>query len=317
MERAIEVGDVPVLLAAADRRRSEALEQVLGRLPAAQAPPRSAIRFMVEGPELPGHAPDVRSAELQLWFEGADVLALEASGLCVGVSAGEVCLGGPSIDLAGGLDRLFQVLLTHALFPHRRYLLHAGAITHRDRAWLLLGGSGMGKSSLALAAIQAGWSVLGDDLVILRRGQDETFEVAGLAARPLVVPRELLSPLTQQGEPLAGDDRGRNVLRELSTRPGWFRLGGCVVAAHGDGTEGSLSRIDSSSTLAALLRSYVGAINPGLLPAFFAAACILARRPGFELLQGRDPGARLQGAQACLAELDRRVKGSERAAKEA
>ena len=49
-----------------------------------------------------------------------------------------------------------------------RYLIHAsGAVDPRGRAWLLSGDSGCGKSTLAYALARAGWSILGDDGVLI------------------------------------------------------------------------------------------------------------------------------------------------------
>ena len=49
-----------------------------------------------------------------------------------------------------------------------RYLVHAaGVVDPWGRAWLLSGDSGAGKSTLAYALARAGWSVLGDDGVLI------------------------------------------------------------------------------------------------------------------------------------------------------
>jgi predicted ATPase len=49
-----------------------------------------------------------------------------------------------------------------------RYLIHAsGAVDPRGRAWLLSGDSGCGKSTLAYALARAGWTILGDDGVLI------------------------------------------------------------------------------------------------------------------------------------------------------
>jgi hypothetical protein len=303
MEALVDVGDLPVLLSAEDGRRAAALRQLLGQTPSSQASPKLLISYRVDGPELPARAPDARSSQIQLWFEGAGLRALEASGVSASVCGDEVWLGGPSFDPAGGLDRLALPLLTHALFPHERFVLHAGAIDHEGRAVLLLGASGMGKSTLAFAGVGAGWTVLADDTVMLRIGEHETFEVAGLSGRPIVVPGELLDALDRPGEPLVGDARRRRALRELTPRSGWSTVAGSVVAAHGEAPATVLSRVDSGAALAALLLSFTGAINPSLLPEFFVAAHALAQRPSFQLAQGRDPGSRLAGTQACLRQL--------------
>jgi predicted ATPase len=51
-----------------------------------------------------------------------------------------------------------------------RYLVHAaGAVDPSGRAWLLAGDSGTGKSTLAYALSRAGWTILGDDGVLIER----------------------------------------------------------------------------------------------------------------------------------------------------
>ncbi|MGI9077175.1 MAG: hypothetical protein ACR2G6_07595 [Gemmatimonadaceae bacterium] len=49
-----------------------------------------------------------------------------------------------------------------------RYFMHAaGAVDPLGRAWLLAGDSGSGKSTLGYALSRAGWTILGDDGVVL------------------------------------------------------------------------------------------------------------------------------------------------------
>ena len=61
-----------------------------------------------------------------------------------------------------------------------RYLIHAaGVVDPRGRGWLLAGDSGSGKSTLAYALARRGWTVLGDDGVLVERSRGG----AGLVAR--------------------------------------------------------------------------------------------------------------------------------------
>lgn len=54
-----------------------------------------------------------------------------------------------------------------------RYLVHAAGVVDPDgRAWLLAGDSGSGKSTLAYALARTGWTVLGDDGVLIERSGD-------------------------------------------------------------------------------------------------------------------------------------------------
>lgn len=58
------------------------------------------------------------------------------------------------------------------LREHARYYVHAAGVVAPDgRAWLLTGESGCGKSTLTYALARGGWPVLGEDGVVLERGQ--------------------------------------------------------------------------------------------------------------------------------------------------
>lgn len=93
-----------------------------------------------------------------------------------------------------------------------RYLVHAaGVVDPTGRAWLLSGDSGSGKSTLAYALARVGWTVLGDDGVLIeRRGR-------GLVAHPwrdpLLVSEQLASSFPEireeAGRPAPGDARRR------------------------------------------------------------------------------------------------------------
>ncbi|HWE41975.1 MAG TPA: hypothetical protein VG432_05680, partial [Gemmatimonadaceae bacterium] len=80
-----------------------------------------------------------------------------------------------------------------------RYLVHAaGVVDPCGRAWLLAGDSGSGKSTLAYALARNGWTVLGDDGVLIeRRG-------GGLIAHgwrePLRVSRQLADVFPEIGD---------------------------------------------------------------------------------------------------------------------
>jgi hypothetical protein len=141
-------------------------------------------------------------------------------------------------------------------------------------------------------------------MVMLRSRGPETFEVAGLSARPVAVPNELLGVQDRSGALSLGDARRRSVLQGLSPQAGWSTVAASLLVAHSEAPEGSLTKVDSSAALTALLRSCAGVINPYQLPEIFAAAHVLAQRPSFQLAQGRDAQARLKGTQNCLGELE-------------
>jgi len=72
--------------------------------------------------------------------------------------------GAPQLTIDHFLaDQVFPRVLSH----HDKLVLHAGAIRVADSAILLLGPSSSGKSTLASSFDQAGWTLMGDDAVIL------------------------------------------------------------------------------------------------------------------------------------------------------
>lgn len=81
--------------------------------------------------------------------------------------------GAPSI-------RLLEDALLVALRALGVYGLHAGAVIDADRALVLLGDSGAGKSTTAMALVSAGWSYMGDDHLLLRQ-HGQRVELLGIA----------------------------------------------------------------------------------------------------------------------------------------
>jgi hypothetical protein len=106
---------------------------------------------------------------------------------------------------------------------------------------------------------------------------------------------------------MVGDPRGRNLLEALGSTPGWFRLGGSVVIAHGDQPEGEMHELCRDAVMAAVLKSSVASINPALLPAAFLAARVVAATPGFCITQGQDLASRLEGVEACFRIMAERI----------
>lgn len=82
-------------------------------------------------------------------------------------------------DRAAFRYSLVQALLVFLLTPRDRLPLHAAAIVKDERAVLLSGPSGVGKSTLALAAARAGYRVLADDAVFVQRSR--TFRIWGMS----------------------------------------------------------------------------------------------------------------------------------------
>lgn len=138
------------------------------------------------------------------------------------VDAGRL-LRGPGYERADSTVRqeLARVGAIIRLRERGRYLVHAaGVVDPRGRAWLLSGDSGSGKSTLAYALARTGWTVLGDDGVLIERAEN------GLIAHgwrePLRVSRQLADAFPEIDDdalhPAPGDPRRRVSVRMRGAR---------------------------------------------------------------------------------------------------
>ena len=96
-------------------------------------------------------------------------------------SSDSAWIGGPTEDVDRVFRQLFHFTVTHLLAHHQRYVVHAAGLVAADgNAYLVVGGTGQGKSTLSLAALASGWGLLADDLVVIRR-RAGGLEASGIA----------------------------------------------------------------------------------------------------------------------------------------
>jgi hypothetical protein len=134
-----------------------------------------------------------------------------------------------------------------------RYYLHAsGAVNPEGEAWLLAGDTGAGKSTLAYALSCAGWSVLGDDGVII--GLDSGIAVAHPWHDPLRVSSALAPVFPDLGRlaarPHPTDPRRR--VPAPARRGHSAPIAGIAFLARG--SHDAIARIDEQSALVSLIR---------------------------------------------------------------
>jgi hypothetical protein len=145
-----------------------------------------------------GHEPR-RAAGFELWREG-DALAARVPGLAVGVSQLPMGRADIVIDPAGASDGflvrdIVSVFLVEMLRGLGRYPLHASAAVLADAGLVVLGGSGAGKTTLALGMARAGLAIATDDWLLYRATPTE------VEAFPLV--RSVSLPIDQVPDPTA------------------------------------------------------------------------------------------------------------------
>lgn len=299
--RLFALGDVPVLVRLGDERRAEAFRSVVGRDDPVDTPPRATLVFLAEGPGVPSRPPDRVVDDVDAWHDAGALVLRHRSGMTARVEGTVATVGGGDADLVRAFRRLFQLVVTQLLAPLDRFVLHGGGLLAGDgRARLAVGDAGTGKSTLALAALSAGWRVLSDDLVVLRWRDGDGLEAAGIP-RPIAVPGELGGAALEGARPLAGDPRERWELPVDVLEPGWWPVAGTVALAHAAGADGDLRRLTGREALPRLVGSFLSAGDPDLLRRWFPAAAALGRLPAWELGHGADPSSRLAAARRGLA----------------
>jgi len=292
----IDVGGVPVELRATDSRRAHAMWTLLGRLPRSDRPPEATLTFGRHAVPLPQRDPDEQHGNLLLWHgEGEVSMALGL--VSARVSDGHGTIGGYTPNLQPLFRHTAPFMLAPLLAPHGSFILHAAAVQRGGRAVLVLGGSGSGKSTLALAALQHGWSVLSDDLVVLRGGAHGP-EVCGLP-NPLNVPSEVLP---SDSRPSDLDDRGRTELPFEAWDRRWHPVGTVAEVWRGDAPDAQLEPVDSKHMLAMLIASMLSR-QPADVRAYTRVALALCRLPTFRLLHSAAPERRLRAGAEALAGL--------------
>ena len=303
MAGVVDLGDVPAALHAVDRERAAAITRLLGGLEPRPEPPQLEIRYERRRPATPRRRPSHVYQGIRVWHRDQEmVVQFDDQPAGARVTADCARIGGPTDDLDRVFRQLFHFSVTHLLAHHDRYVLHAAGLVSEDgRAYVVVGATGQGKSTMALAAVASGWGLLADDLVVIRRGE-RGMEASGIA-RSVAVPGDLGAVLSTPAPPIPGDPRGRWDLGIERLTRGWFPVAGVIVVGHSPSADGELEAIAGEPTLYRVLGSFSSATDPLLLVRMFPIAGALSRLPSWLLGHGVDTATRLDVAQRFLAEL--------------
>jgi hypothetical protein len=201
---------------------------------------------------------------------------------------------------APGATRLVSVALTWVLAAHERFVVHAGAIACGAAGYLVPGASGAGKSTLAAVALEHGWRVLSDDLVVLR-SVGASVQVHGIHRVP-AVPYDIGGPVVASGIPL-GDPRTRLALDAEVLDAAAATVVGTIVVSHADGPRTTVTPVPAWHVVSRLLQSFGANADPDRRTAFFAVAQRVGALPAWGLAHGADARTRRAGAAAALEQV--------------
>jgi len=252
-----------------------------------------------DAPEAPADLQAVETyPDLLVRRDGDRLFMAHESGLSATVDDDTVLVGGDA-DLVAAYRRVLPHALAHVLATHDRFVMHAaGVVPPGSGAFVLIGSTGAGKSTLASGALRAGWAVLGDDLVIVSRRGDDI--VADAFPKPLAIPADALDDADlSRLDPT--DPRGRVSLPASELARGEHLVAGVVLLERGRGPE--VDDVSTSDMVAAMVGSFPAASEPGRTRRFLAVAAQLARGPTGTLRPSPDVRTSPAAAVASLTRL--------------
>ena len=199
------------------------------------------------------------------------------------------------------LRQLLFMTLSWSLAMTGRPILHGALIGSGTRGVLILGNTGAGKSTFALAGLAAGLDVHSDDLVMASTSLDGQLSLRGIPKRLSVSPD---GPHTQSVSPtlVPADPRGRVFLPLDRLAHGPIDEVRIAVAGHDHGS-GRIERLGALDTLGSVLNSFEFASAPALLKRCFPLLARLGKQPGFTALHAAAAERRVEVAGQLLEQL--------------
>jgi hypothetical protein len=273
------LGDLPVHLLVFDRDLASDVDALFHPMPGHAGPYLADVVIEDAAPPKPDREPDEVYGLISLWRSGDELVVDSGGSLRAHVTATGATIGGAmgdAADAAAQLRRIVHHVVAHLLSLNGRVVVHAAAVGRGGRALLILGGSGFGKSTSAFLASMAGWSLLSDDLVALRRAADGV-DAIGIH-RAVAVPAEVAGI---DAMPIDRDvrDRARPTV-VLDGRP--HRIAAVALVEHGTAA-GSLIEAPMTEVARRIVGSAPAAGHPDVASEALRAATALCVLPCFRL----------------------------------
>jgi len=293
-----------VLVRVTDAEYVDVVRGVFGSASVCADEPRVDLVYGSGRLGLPRRKPDERHEDLDVWRDD-DVLHLasDVHGVRARVTPTRARVVTNGFVPERGFRRVFQPLITHVLAHYGIYVVHGASMHKSGKGIVVLGESGKGKSTMAAAALQHDWRVMGDDLVALRL-VDGTPMIRGLP-KPMALPSDIDHARGDgvDAATLEWDQRERLHVPADRLDLEEVALGALVVVEHGTDTHTTEEVLTGDQGASLLMASFTSVGNARLMRAFFPVAMRAARVPCRLVRHGTDPVSRLADAQAILARM--------------
>jgi hypothetical protein len=180
--------------------------------------------------------------------------------------------------------RTLFMALALALREHARFHVHAAMVADGERAWLLVGSSGRGKSTTALALGEVGMTALADDFVAVTK---DGFAIPVPRAFHLSARTRHAFPALRESEQLPDTDRQAVVVAPRQARR---RAVSAVICLEGVSDQTQVLQISASEVLGRLVEESALAVVDGAtrVEEQLAALRTLAERPAVAARVGPD-----------------------------
>ena len=297
--RGLMLADLPVRLTVNDPALAAEVFELFGPMADHPGPYVAEIVVDAHAPAKPAREPDEVYEVIALWRDGEELLVDSGGPLRAHATRTRAVIGGAMGDGPLGtalLRRIVHHVIAHLLSLNGRLVAHGAAVGRGGSAVLLLGASGSGKSTSAYLASLSGWSLLSDDLVVVRRSGD-VLDAVGIH-RALAVPPDVAEA---DAAGIELDFRGRR-RPAVTLDAGAFRVAAVALVAHGVG-EGGVEPAGAVDVARAFLGSTPAAGNTDVAAEALRAAGVLATLPCFRLLLPDTGAGRVTGVARLFEQL--------------
>ena len=284
----VDVAGVAIAVSTTDDARRMAVVDALAGFPETVDPPAASITVDAAPATAPAGPPRAEELGFRFWIADDGVVASSMSAV-LHVAGDDAAIHVAEDDDLDVVEGLVAVALAWLLAPRARYLVHGAAIARGGVGYLVLGESRAGKSTLAAGALEAGWAVLSDDLVVLAP-DGAGISLFGVHRDP-AIPMELGGPVVERGTPLDGP-RQRALLDRTVLTTGAVDLAGTIMVTHATDANGTLTPASARRIVPLLLKSFAPTVDDTLRPPFFAFTERVVALPAWELGHAADVAQR-------------------------